>query len=231
MFIELTEILRCPNDHPESYVVATPIVMDGRRIVRGVVGCPECQAEFPILDGVVYFGIGERAADPLDEVGGAAPASFPPTAGPLPARPEGSLRAPPAPAPAYDAAALAAFLNLSGPGGYAVLAGTAGRFGAALVATVPGVHFVAVNPPPGVAPSAMLSLLRSPRRLPLKSAAVRGVALGADLATAPWLVEGVRVLLPGLRLVVEDERAGSEGLTELARGAGLLVGEKRPPPG
>jgi len=197
LFIELTEILRCPNSHPESYLVAAPIVMDGRRIVRGVVGCPECKAEFPIVDGVAYFG--------------------PP--------------APPAPAvlsPAYDVEGLAAFLNLSGPGGYAVLAGATARFGAAIVAVVPGVHFVAVNPPPGVAPSPMLSLLRAPRGLPLKSASVRGVALGADLTAEPWPGEAARVLLPGLRLVVEDERASSEGLTELARGAGLLVGEKRP---
>ncbi len=54
------------------------------------------------------------------------------------------------------------------------------------------------------------------------------MALGADHAAPPWLAEAKRVLLPGLRLVVEDERASSEGLTELARGAGLLVGEKRP---
>ena len=200
MFIELTEILKCPRDHPESYLVAAPVVMDGRRIVRGAVGCPECHAEFPILDGVVYFDADGSPGEPV--------------AGPPP--------------PDYDAAALAAFLNLSGPGGYAVLVGRAARHGADLAAAVPGVHFVAVNPPAGVAPSPVLSLLRSARGLPLRSAAVRGVALGADAAAASWLGEALRVLLPGLHLVVEDERASSEGLTELARGAGLLVGEKRP---
>ncbi len=195
MFIELTEILRCPNSHPESYLVAAPITMDGRRIVRGVVGCPECKAEFPIVDGVAYFG--------------------PPV--------------PPAPAvasPPYDAEGLAAFLNLSGPGGYAVLAGSPARCGAALVAAVPGVHVVAVNPPPGVAAGPMLSILVSPRGLPFKSASVRGVALGADLAAEPWLGEGVRILLPGLRLVVESEHPEAPGITELARGAGVFVGLK-----
>jgi len=95
VFIELTEILRCPRDHPESYLVAAPIAMDGRRIVRGVIGCPECRAEFPIVDGVAYFAERPKAAQP--------PASSPP----------------------YDVAALTAFLNLGGPGGYAVLVGAA----------------------------------------------------------------------------------------------------------
>jgi len=87
---------------------------------------------------------------------------------------------------------------------------------------------MAFHAPPGVAPSPTLSLLRAPLGLPLKTASVRAVALGADLAGEPWLGEALRVLLPGLRLAVEDERASSAGLMELARGAGLLVGEKRP---
>jgi uncharacterized protein YbaR (Trm112 family) len=194
LFIELTEILRCPNDHPESYLVAAPIAMEGRRIVRGVVGCPECKAEFPIVDGVAHFG--PRGGDA--------------------ARP---------PASSYDASALAAFLNLSGPGGYAVLVGAAARLAPAVVAALPGVHFVAVNPPPGVTPADALSVVVAPS-LPFKSASVRAVALGADHAGAAWLAAGARILLPGLRLAVEDERASPDGISELARGGGLFVGEK-----
>ena len=201
MFIELTEILRCPRGHPESYLVAAPIVMDGRRIVRGVVGCPECRAEFPIVDSVAYFGAPDASRR------GAAGAS---------ARP----------APEYEAPGLAAFLNLDGPGGYAALVGRAARFGPRMPALIPGVHFVAVNPPAGVVPGEMLSVLESPFGLPFKSSNLRAVALGADCAGAPWLGEAVRVLLPGLRLMVEDERVGGEGLTDLARGAGMFVGLK-----
>jgi uncharacterized protein YbaR (Trm112 family) len=192
LFIELTEILRCPRDHPESYLVAAPMAMDGRRIVRGAVGCPECRAEYPIVDGVVHFGVVEARPAP--------------------------------PSPAYDAEGLAALLYLGGPGGYAVLAGAAARLAPALVAAVPGVHFVAVNAPPGVASGPMLSLLLSPGRLPFRTASVRGVALGAGHAAEPWLSEAARILLPGLRLVVEDERAEPAGVTASARGAGMFVG-------
>ena len=198
MFIELTEILKCPRDHQESYLVATPIGMDARRIVRGVLGCPECRAEFPIVDGVAYFG---------------APPGPPGDAAAL----EG---------PAYDVAGLAAFLNLDGPGGYAALVGRAARLGAEIAAATPGVHFVAVNPPAGVAPGPMLSALVSPRGLPIKSAQLRAVILGADHAGRAWLLEGTRALLPGLRLVVEDERAEVDGVTPLARGAGMFVGSR-----
>jgi hypothetical protein len=201
LFIELTEILRCPRHHAESYLVAAPIAMEGRLITRGVVGCPECHAEFPIVDGVVYFG--------------------------APGGPHGPVAGAPVPAARdYDASALAAFLNLDGPGGYAALVGHAARVGPELVALTPGVHFVAVNPPAGTVPGPMLSVLESPRGLPFKSASLRAVALGADHAGEPWLGEGSRVLLAGLRLVVEDEHAQIEGVAELARGAGMFVGAK-----
>lgn len=55
MFIELTEILRCPRSHEHSYMICVPITMDGRRVVRGAISCPVCQSDFPILEGVTYF--------------------------------------------------------------------------------------------------------------------------------------------------------------------------------
>ncbi len=163
-------------------MVAAPMEMDGRRIVRGVVGCPVCKAEFPIVDSVAYFA--ERPG-----AGQAVP-----------------------PSPAYDVSALAAFLNLSGPGGYAVLVGAAARFGAELSSAVQGVHFVAVDAPAGVAPGPMLSLLVA-SSLPLKASSVRAVALGAGHAAPAWTAAAARVLLPGLRLLVEDERAPTSAPT------------------
>ncbi|MGH7531913.1 MAG: hypothetical protein ACREL4_01370, partial [Gemmatimonadales bacterium] len=55
MFIELTDHLRCPADHDESYLVLLPEVADGRSVRTGTLGCPVCQAEYRIEDGVVRF--------------------------------------------------------------------------------------------------------------------------------------------------------------------------------
>ncbi len=107
-----------------------------------------------------------------------------------------------------------------------MLAGGAARHAAGLADAVPGVHVVAVNAPAGVTPGPAVSLLVAPRGLPLKSASVRAVALGSDHAAPPWVEEAVRILLPGLRLVVEGDRAAPAGVAELARGAGLFVGSK-----
>lgn len=216
MLLELTEILRCPASHQESYVVCVPIEMDGRRVVRGGIGCPVCHAEYPVADGVAYFGVeGEERVSRASA--GAVRA----------VRPREPARA--APSPAYDASALQAFINLEGRGGYALLVGSAARLGPEIAALIPGVHFFGVNPPGDVAPSAAFSVLRCPRALPVKTQSVRAVVLGADHAAEPWVSDGVRVLLNGLRLVVEDERASLAGIAELARGAGILVGEKRAP--
>ena len=201
MFIELTEFLRCPKDHEEAHAVCLPLEMEGRQVVRGVVGCPVCHAEYAITDGVVDFAV-ERTR-------GQADALVRPSAGPL------------------TADALATLLDLRGPGGFLLLAGAAARLGADLVPLVPDVHVVGLNAPATARSAPGCSYLRAPGGFPLTTSSMRAVVLGADAAVEPWLGGGVRVLLHGLRLVVEDERASPAGIAELARGAGLFVGEKR----
>src|SRR5262245_13560594 len=68
MFVELIESLRCPR-HLESgadapHLVASATRSEARHIIDGVLGCPECGAEFPIVNGVVRF---ERAVRPTDD--------------------------------------------------------------------------------------------------------------------------------------------------------------------
>jgi hypothetical protein len=215
VFIELTEFLRCPNDHEEAHAVCLPLEMEGRVVVRGVIGCPVCQAEYAISDGVADFSEGADA-----RTGGQADAPAPPSASP-PVRP---FVSPPGP---LTAAALATLLDLRGPGGFLLLLGAAARLGADLVPLVPDVHVVCLNAPEGTAWAPGCSLLRASGRIPLTASSMRAVVLGADAAAEPWLAEGVRVLLHGLRYVAEDEHASPAGVAELARGAGLFVGEKR----
>jgi len=56
MFIELTDLLRCPNPHDESFLVLLPDRMDGRSVRTGQLGCPVCGRTFDLMDGVFDSG-------------------------------------------------------------------------------------------------------------------------------------------------------------------------------
>jgi uncharacterized protein YbaR (Trm112 family) len=66
MFIELTDHLRCPADHEESYLVLLPDRMEDRSVREGRLGCPVCGRTYSLADGVL-------------DLGGAAPDPPPPT--------------------------------------------------------------------------------------------------------------------------------------------------------
>jgi uncharacterized protein YbaR (Trm112 family) len=55
VFIPLVDQLRCPNAHGDTWLVAQIDRAVDRDIVTGMLGCPQCLAEYPIRDGVVYF--------------------------------------------------------------------------------------------------------------------------------------------------------------------------------
>jgi len=208
--IELTEMLRCPEAHREEMLVLSTGEMKDRMVRSGLVGCPVCRAEYPIARGIVNFRRSkERVAK--DSSSGPRPAYTPPS-----------------PLPAADAAQLQALLELSGPGGYVVLVGSAVRQAPRLSNLMAGIHFVGINPPPDMEEQSALSLLYANEKIPLRTAVARGVVVGADLATSPWLVEAHRVLLRGRRFVVENEEPELPiGLLKLAAEHGLWVGEKR----
>jgi uncharacterized protein YbaR (Trm112 family) len=211
MHIELTEMLRCPELHEPLPLVLSTGEMLGRMVRSGLVGCPTCRREYPIREGIVDFtGRGERGA-----------------VGPGDGRPSRHRREPlPAPRSRDYVQTLQALLDLSGPGGIVVLVGAASRYAEGLAALMGGIHFVGINGPKDVEELPVLSLLRIDRHIPLRDAMARGVVVGADVARDPWLAEGVRVLLHGRRLVVEDEGATPAGTRTLASGEGLFVGER-----
>jgi hypothetical protein len=55
VFIELVDMLRCVQPHADTWLVASVDRMVGRDIVDGTLGCPICEAEYAVRDGVVYF--------------------------------------------------------------------------------------------------------------------------------------------------------------------------------
>jgi uncharacterized protein YbaR (Trm112 family) len=65
VFIELTDHLRCPNEHDESFLVLLPGTMEGRSVRTGDLGCPVCGRTFQLKDGV--FDTGDAPA--TDDMG------------------------------------------------------------------------------------------------------------------------------------------------------------------
>lgn len=171
MFIELTDHLRCPADHEESFLVLIPDEMAGRHVVRGTLGCPVCQREYQIEQQVVRLG---TASHPRDT---AAVASDP------------------------GAAAFLTLLGLEGPGGYLALVGEVACHAAEIAGLLPGIHLVLVNPPEGIGLMPGASLVHAARlplkRRSLRGA-VLGWPWATD---ARWTEAAIGAVLPGLRLV------------------------------
>jgi hypothetical protein len=167
--------------------------MDGREVVRGLVGCPACQREYPIEQGVVHFGTAPHLAS----------------------------RRPPA-----NVEAVQALLGLSSPGGNVVLVGSAVLIARDLGNRMEGVHFVGINAPSQVPGGAGLTLLECSTAIPLRGAMARGVVLGDEYSTSSWSAEAVRVLLPGLRLVVLKDQFQVDGVEGIVSGQGMWVGKK-----
>ena len=202
MFIELAGLLRCPGDHEHMPCVVAPDEMDGRRVVRGVVGCPVCKVEHTIMEGIVGFG-----EDPLLGTGSRSDDL---TVEEMP-----------------SADAVQALLNLTGPGGYVALVGSGCRLAADLSEHTPGVHFIGVNHPPELCETENLSLLRSPKMIPLNDGSVRGVLLGREYIRGAWMDEAGRILAANGRLVAVVDELSAPGVRQLVVGQGMWVGEKQ----
>ncbi len=197
MFIELAELLRCPKQHErDTYCILVPEEVAGRTVFRGVIACPICEDEFPIVDGVADFS------------GGAAPDWVP--------KPESVVP---------DPRIIHALVGIESPGGCVVLVGSAALLAEPL-ADLLDVHFVALNPPAGLESSRIMSLFKASRVMPLRSSMARGVVIGGEHGREPWLSEGGRVLLSGCRLVALSTKVSVPGVERLAVEHGLWVGEK-----
>ncbi len=128
--------------------------------------------------------------------------------------------------PLPEAATVCALLGLTSPGGFVALVGSWCHLEAELAGLMDGVHLVGINPPSDVVPSPYLSLLRSERVIPLRTAVMRGVAIGIEHVRPPWIGEGVRVVLRGQRLVLGAREEAVPGVETLAADRGLFVGRK-----
>lgn len=197
MFIELVDVLRCPNRHEETWLVLAARRVDDRDVMEGTLGCPVCEAEYPIVSGVARFDHGTPRL----------------TASGVPDE-EQALR-------------LAAQLDLSDPRGYAVLVGATAVHGSLvstmtgvqllLVDPPPGIGMgfglSGVTMPAGSA------------ALPLAPGSARGIALDAN-ATPELARAAADILRPGGRLVSPASTVVPTGLSELARDEHVWVAER-----
>src|SRR5437773_11943771 len=97
-------MLRCPEPHREEMLVLSTGEVKDRMVRSGLMGCPVCHKEYPIVRGIVNF---RRSQERL----------LIESSGPRPAY------APPSPLPSADASQLQAVLELSVPGSDLVMFG------------------------------------------------------------------------------------------------------------
>jgi uncharacterized protein YbaR (Trm112 family) len=207
MFVELVDLLRCPRPHEDTWLVAASEATAGRHIVRGTLGCPVCEAEYPIRDGVVLFDADAAAAN--------APADAP-----LPHWDDGERAA--------EAMRLAALLDLSTSGGTVVLGGTWQLCADALL-DLADVRVLLVDPPRAPDMREEVSAVRG-AVLPIAPNAVRGIALDDRTATPDRVTAAAHALRPRGRLVAPVAAALPDSVTELARDARHWVAEREPAP-
>jgi uncharacterized protein YbaR (Trm112 family) len=197
VFIELLDFLRCPNPHEESWLVLAAQRTDNRSIIQGVLGCPVCQAEFPILGGTVHFH--ERPTAPR-------PAGVPDE---------------------QQALRLAATLDLTSPSGYVVLLGSLGDHAAILHAITDVELIVVnpsegIEMGRGLSG---LSIGPTWASLPLASASARAIALDDDV-TAEQLSSAATAVNAGGRILAPVSLTVPEGVSELARDNRHWVAER-----
>src|SRR5207245_986225 len=102
-------MLRCPEPHGEAFLVMSTGQMLGRMVRSGILGCPICRREFPIVKGSVNFsGTAKGERGKVDDEGATIPLS-------------------PLPFPAVHPQTPHALVDLSGPGCYVGLVGDATR--------------------------------------------------------------------------------------------------------
>lgn len=222
MFLELAEVLDCPDCEASAGLVAFVDEAESRRVVEGRLGCPLCEIEVPIRRGTMRFDLSDAARRATPRAGTEHPAGE--------TAPEAALR-------------LAALLGVSDRAGMVVLLGPGLAAHAAGIARLGDrLEVLAWLPDPGdCSPPATVAvedlvdgvdplLGAAPHRWPIRSGALHGIALAAPMALP--LSEVTRCARPGARLVVEaptpadlDSLAASE-FAEVASDATVWVGER-----
>jgi hypothetical protein len=205
LYIELVDALRCPRPHAPTWMVAAATETRARCVIRGTLGCPICEAEFALENGVVDF---DTAPD-------AAPESVAPrTRSDAPAGKDAG----------EQTMRLAAFLDLTSAGG---IIAVGGEWDAALdgLLDFTDLRALVLEPTTAWRPREPFGAVRG-GGVPVAASALRGVALDAGTADPSRLAAAVRALAPRGRLIAPADASLPEGVRELARDERHWVAER-----
>jgi uncharacterized protein YbaR (Trm112 family) len=173
MHIELIDLLRCPRDHDETWMVAAFTRMEGRFVIEGKLGCPVCSSSYSIAGGTADLRIESALAQSSGDA--------------IPEDPDEAMR-------------LAALLNLTRPGALAILEGDSSAH-AHEVSELGQCRVIALNPRVPVKDSERVATVLADTRLPFASSSVYGITLSGETAFANdierVLQAGGRAVLPG----------------------------------
>ena len=217
MHLELVELLRCPVAHASSVLVAAATTIANRYVTEGVLGCPECYAEYAIRGGITNFGAGHSANE-------------------LPESPSAATNGKPSHDNSSDAMRLAAQLGLSA--GRSVFA-TVGYDITTVVAMreIVAARMLVLNSPQLDADAfpterlqdatlvAPIGVARCGNVLPLVSGKFDGIAVESE-NTPAVLEQASFALRAGGRLVVRVGAKLPVGMRELVRDEHVCVAER-----
>lgn len=204
MHIEIIDLIRCPQPHPFTWLIAQTAQISVRDVVSGVLGCPECGRRYPLIDGVLDLRSQAEGAELALE----SDATY----------------------AEDDVMRLAAVLGLSEAGGIVVLAGSVAVAAPMLARMLDRGHVLAVNARIPLTSGDGVSIVLTDGEIPLREGSVRGIALDHAHASAERLDITARTLTESGRLVAPVDVAVPATLHEIARDHRDWVAERVPSP-
>jgi hypothetical protein len=202
MFIEMIDLLRCINQHDDTWLVASFNAVSNRFVEEGKLGCPSCSAEYQIHGGIADFSGGVSLPDCEDQRLHASHR-----------REELATRA-------------GAYLDATEPGVTIVLGGL-WAYAAQDLSEMTHTRVIALNAPSEVKESETVGLLRVGSEIPLAPGSAWGIAIDSWFPSA-ILQSAFKVVRPGGRIVGPANIESPPGLTVLAHDQHYWVAEKPP---
>ncbi len=197
VFIELIDLLRCPRQHADTWLVAAFTTITDRFVVTGRLGCPICSANYTIMDRVADLRV--NASPEVENMESRRGSDSE----------ESVVRA-------------AALLGLTKPNSVVVLAGATATMSQG-VSDLGEARVIAVNPGLHISESERVAVILADSRFPLGPSSIDGIIL--DDTTASFASDAARVLRSGGRLVAPIGTNLPGGFRELARDDKQIVAE------